>query len=175
MSDKPSYSAEPTLYPTQTSSSSGGVPYPEGYIPSITQKMIQQTKETIVPQQKHKKTAEEYTAEYLKKLEEPRKKILRAAGGEVWQDPTLEEWDSSKFHFLMVDDFRIFCGDLGKEVNDDMLSRAFSKYPSFAKAKVIRDKRTLKTKGYGFVSFTDPNDFVLALKEMNGKKLILIL
>jgi RNA recognition motif-containing protein len=67
-----------------------------------------------------------------------------------------------------LDDFRIFCGDLGKEVNDDMLSRAFSKYPSFVKAKVIRDKRTLKTKGYGFVSFKDPNDFVLAMKEMNG-------
>uniref|UniRef100_A0A1A8RCJ9 RNA-binding protein 42 n=1 Tax=Nothobranchius rachovii TaxID=451742 RepID=A0A1A8RCJ9_9TELE len=67
------------------------------------------------------------------------------------------------------DDFRIFCGDLGNEVNDDILARTFSRYPSFLKAKVVRDKRTGKTKGYGFVSFKDPNDYVRAMREMNGK------
>uniref|UniRef100_A0A8B9FV27 RRM domain-containing protein n=1 Tax=Amazona collaria TaxID=241587 RepID=A0A8B9FV27_9PSIT len=63
---------------------------------------------------------------------------------------------------VFSDDFRIFCGDLGNEVNDDILARAFGRYPSFLKAKVIRDKRTGKTKGYGFVSFKDPNDYVRA-------------
>ena len=29
---------------------------------------------------------------------------------------------------------------------------------------VIRDKRTNKTKGYGFVSFKDPADFTKAIK-----------
>ncbi|KAG7235504.1 hypothetical protein INR49_002640 [Caranx melampygus] len=76
-----------------------------------------------------------------------------------------ESEDSS----AVIDDFRIFCGDLGNEVNDDILARAFSRYPSFLKAKVVRDKRTGKTKGYGFVSFKDPNDYVRAMREMNGK------
>ena len=71
--------------------------------------------------------------------------------------------------FLISDDFRLFCGDLGNEVNDELLSRAFSKYPSFIKAKVVRDKRTLKTKGYGFVSFKDSTDFIKAMREMDGK------
>jgi len=35
-------------------------------------------------------------------------------------------------------------------------------------ARVIRDRRTGKTKGYGFVSLANPNDFLRALKEMNG-------
>ncbi|KAI8614497.1 hypothetical protein BC830DRAFT_1065460, partial [Chytriomyces sp. MP71] len=65
--------------------------------------------------------------------------------------------------------FRIFCGDLGNEVSDELLTRTFSKYPSFIKARVIRDKKTTKSKGYGFVSFKDPNDFVAALREMDGK------
>ena len=88
-------------------------------------------------------------------------KYVRTAGGEVWEDSSLEEWDPN--------DFRIFCGDLGNEVNDEALARAFKKYPSFQKAKIIRDKKSNKSKGYGFVSFKDPNDFVRAMKEMNGK------
>lgn len=35
-------------------------------------------------------------------------------------------------------DFRLFCGDLGNEVTDEMLGSAFRKYKSFAKAKVGR-------------------------------------
>lgn len=50
-----------------------------------------------------------------------------------------------------------------------MLTRVFGRYPSFQKARVIRDKRTNKTKGYGFVSFKDPNDFVRAVKELDGR------
>ncbi len=68
-----------------------------------------------------------------------------------------------------LDDFRIFCGDLGNEVSDDTLIRAFSRYTSFKKAKVIVDKRTGKSSGYGFVSFSDPNDFTRAMREMNGR------
>ncbi|XP_061920089.1 RNA-binding protein 42 [Entelurus aequoreus] len=89
------------------------------------------------------------------------RKCIRTAAGSSWEDPSLLEWET--------DDFRIFCGDLGNEVNDDILARAFSRYPSFLKAKVVRDKRTGKTKGYGFVSFKDPNDYVRAMREMNGK------
>ena len=72
----------------------------------------------------------------------------------------------------LSDDFRMFCGDLGNEVTDETLVRAFSRYPSFIKARVVRDKKTNKTKGYGFASFRDPNDFVKAMREMNGKTVI---
>lgn len=89
------------------------------------------------------------------------KKLLRVAGGTVWEDNTLTEWDG--------DDFRIFCGDLGNDVTDEVLTRAFNRFPSFLKAKVVRDKRSNKTKGYGFVSYKDPQDFIKAMREMNGK------
>lgn len=68
-----------------------------------------------------------------------KKRAVRLAGGQVWEDTSLLEWDSS--------DFRIFCGDLGNDVTDEVLTRSFNKYPSFLKARVIRDKRTNKTKG----------------------------
>jgi hypothetical protein len=54
--------------------------------------------------------------------------VVREAAGTRWVDPTLAEWPEN--------DFRIFVGDIGNEVNDDALGKAFSRYPSFAKAKV---------------------------------------
>ncbi|PIK56237.1 putative RNA-binding protein 42-like [Apostichopus japonicus] len=90
-----------------------------------------------------------------------KKKVLRTAAGMVWEDESLTDWDPN--------DFRIFCGDLGNEINDETLTKVFSRYPSFIKAKVVRDKRSSKSKGYGFASFKDPNDFVQAMKEVNGK------
>lgn len=96
-----------------------------------------------------------------KEKKEKKRRYVRTAAGQIWEDHTLSEW--------ITDDFRIFCGDLGNEVTDEVLTRAFSKFPSFVKAKVVRDKRSNKTKGYGFVSFRDPNDFVRAMREMNGK------
>jgi RNA recognition motif-containing protein len=95
------------------------------------------------------------------KREKKKKKPMRAAGGQTWEDPSLGEWDP--------DDFRIFCGDLGNDVTDEILIRAFNKFPSFLKAKVVRDRRSNKTKGFGFVSFKDPQDFIKAMREMNGK------
>ena len=72
------------------------------------------------------------------------------------------------------DDFRLFCGDLGNEVNDDVLTRAFNKYPSFQKARVVRDKRSGKTRGYGFISFKDSQDYIRAMREMNGKTFLFL-
>lgn len=96
------------------------------------------------------------------KVKKP-KKFLRAAGGTTWEDPTLADWDP--------DDYRVFCGDLGNDVTDELLRDTFAKYPTFVRAKVVRDKRTNKSKGYGFISFKDPQDYAKAIKEWDGKYL----
>ncbi|KAI8842554.1 hypothetical protein BC829DRAFT_364238 [Chytridium lagenaria] len=142
------------------------VPYPEGYVPKSAaslEEKARKSKASLTNAQAiaQRYIASKYSAPTNKFDSKKKKKIVRAAGGEVWEDPTLHEWDSN--------DFRLFCGDLGNEVTDDMLFRAFGKYQSLIKAKVVRDKKSSKTRGYGFVSFKDPNDFVKALREMDGK------
>jgi len=86
--------------------------------------------------------------------------VLRKGAGKVWEDQTLLEWDTSWF--------RLFVGDLSNDVSEDVLASAFAKYPSFTKAKVIRDRLSQKAK-FGFVAFSDPEDFLKAWKEMDGK------
>lgn len=90
------------------------------------------------------------------------KTFVRKAADEVWVDQTLQEWPEN--------DFRIFVGDLGKEVTTEMLTRHFQQYKSFAKAKAVRGKDG-KPKGFGFVSFLEPGDCIKAMKEENGKYL----
>lgn len=93
-----------------------------------------------------------------------RRTVLRKGAGEVWEDQTLLEWDPKHF--------RLFIGDLGNDVNDEDLVKAFGPekgWKSFVKAKVIRDKVTGKTRGYGFVSYSDPEDFMASWKAMNGR------
>uniref|UniRef100_A0AC35TT57 RNA-binding protein 42 n=1 Tax=Rhabditophanes sp. KR3021 TaxID=114890 RepID=A0AC35TT57_9BILA len=111
-----------------------------------------------------KKNEEAFQNSYMGQVirgEKTMKRFLRCAGGERWEDNSLAEWDPN--------DFRIFCGDLGNEVNDDLLTKTFRKYPSFQKAKLVRDTRTGKSKGYGFISFRKQEDFIKAMREMDGK------
>lgn len=113
--------------------------------------------------------------------------VLRKGGGELWEDQTLLEWDPCEFYPLpssccrqtcpilmswpCAAHFRLFIGDLDPAISDDAFRSAFSgpRFPSFVKSKVVRDKYTNKGKGFGFVAYSDPEDFLKAWKEMNGQ------
>ena len=42
-------------------------------------------------------------------------------------------------------------------------------YKSVISTKIVIDNITKQSKGYGFVKFTDQNDSIKAIEEMNGK------
>jgi hypothetical protein len=96
-------------------------------------------------------------------LEKKKKKMFRNAADKKWEDRSMADWPDN--------DFRLFVGDLGPEVSDEMLKRAFMTYPSFIMSRVIRDSRTDKSKGYGFVSFLNSDDYTRAFRDWNGKYL----
>lgn len=91
---------------------------------------------------------------------EKKKTVVRSGGGKSWEDESLLEWDPTQF--------RIYVGNLAGEVTDDSLAKAFAQY-GVSKARVVRDKRTTKSKGFGFVAFTDNEMGFKAAKEMRGK------
>lgn len=66
-------------------------------------------------------------------------------------------------------DYTIFVGDLAVDVTDFVLQEIFkSHYPSVKGAKVVTDRITGRSKGYGFVRFGDANEQTRAMTEMNG-------
>lgn len=90
-----------------------------------------------------------------------KKTVVREGGGKRWEDESLLDWNPMHP--------RLFIGNLAGEVTDDSLLKAFMKYPSLSKARVVRDKKSTKSKSYGFVSFADTDDYFRAAKEMQGK------
>lgn len=73
------------------------------------------------------------------------------------------------FIYLFIDDFRLFVGDIGNDCSEELLREAFKGYPSLQKVKVIKKRSSNKSRSYGFLSFSDPKEFLSALREMNGK------
>ncbi|GAB2259719.1 hypothetical protein Droror1_Dr00010574 [Drosera rotundifolia] len=66
-------------------------------------------------------------------------------------------------------DYTIFVGDLSPDVTDYALLETFKAgYPSVKGAKVVMDRLTGRSKGYGFVRFSDENEQQRAMNEMNG-------
>lgn len=66
-------------------------------------------------------------------------------------------------------DHSIFVGDLAPDVTDYLLQETFrAHYPSVRGAKVVTDPNTGRSKGYGFVKFSDETERNRAMTEMNG-------
>ena len=89
-----------------------------------------------------------------------KKARYRKAGKTTWVDPSLEEWPEN--------DYRAHIRNLGNEVSEDFLWNAFKQYKSLQKVKVVYDKATGKSKGFGFLSFLSPDDYFKAVTRHNG-------
>ncbi|XP_068664263.1 small RNA-binding protein 11, chloroplastic-like isoform X2 [Aristolochia californica] len=56
-------------------------------------------------------------------------------------------------------------------VGEKVLSEAFSQFGQLIEAKIITDKVSVRSKGFGFVTFASEDEAEKALTEMNGKVL----
>lgn len=63
---------------------------------------------------------------------------------------------------------KLFVGSLPWAVDDAALEDAFKSFGAVASAKVIMDRESGRSKGFGFVEFDDDNAAQEAIKAMNG-------
>lgn len=66
---------------------------------------------------------------------------------------------------------KLFVGGLAWATTDDGLRQAFERFGQVAEAKVIMDRETGRSRGFGFVSFNDDNHGNAAMQEMDGAQL----
>ena len=66
---------------------------------------------------------------------------------------------------------KLFVGGLSWNTTDDGLHDAFAQFGEVTEAKVITDRDSGRSRGFGFVTFTDAGDADSATASMNGSEL----
>lgn len=66
---------------------------------------------------------------------------------------------------------KLFIGGLSWDTTEDTLRNHFAQVGPVASAQVITDKFTGKSRGFGFVEMTNPDDAQKAIQDLNGTQL----
>ncbi len=65
----------------------------------------------------------------------------------------------------------IFVARLNFKTRREDLEAAFAKFGQVASAKIVKDKETGRSKGFGFVEMPNDDDATRAIQELNEKEL----
>jgi len=66
---------------------------------------------------------------------------------------------------------KLFVGGLSWDTTDEGLRQAFAAYGEITEAKVITDRGTGRSRGFGFVTFAQNEDAQSAISKMDGTSL----
>ena len=65
---------------------------------------------------------------------------------------------------------KLYVGNLNFRTDEQMLSSLFSQFGQVESAVVIKDRETQRSKGFGFVTFTEEQSLQKAIDGLNGKE-----
>ena len=66
---------------------------------------------------------------------------------------------------------KLYVGNLPYSVRDESLQEAFVAFGTVESARVITDRETGRSKGFGFVEMSSDDEAMNAIEQMNGKPL----
>jgi len=62
----------------------------------------------------------------------------------------------------------LFVSNISRNVNDDALKALFSEFGSVSSVKIINDKSTGESKGFGFVEMKHDDEALQAIRKLNN-------
>ncbi len=66
---------------------------------------------------------------------------------------------------------KVFVGGISWNTDEDLLRETFGRCGEVTEAKVITDRETGRSRGFGFVSFSDSDGVSKAISELDGTEL----
>ncbi|MCD4776084.1 MAG: RNA-binding protein [Candidatus Aegiribacteria sp.] len=66
---------------------------------------------------------------------------------------------------------KLFVGGLAWATDDNSLSKAFEEYGTIEEAKVITERDSGRSRGFGFVTFGTDEEAKAAMEAMNGQEM----
>ncbi|KAM4707831.1 cold-inducible RNA-binding protein B-like isoform 2-T2 [Discoglossus pictus] len=70
---------------------------------------------------------------------------------------------------MSSDEGKLFVGGLSFDTDEQNLEQVFCKYGQISEVVVVKDRETKRSRGFGFVTFENPEDAKDAMTAMNGK------
>jgi RNA recognition motif-containing protein len=65
----------------------------------------------------------------------------------------------------------IYVGNLSFRMSDDELRKAFEQFGEVQSAKIVMDRDTGRSRGFGFVEMTNDNEALEAIQKLDGQDL----
>ena len=67
---------------------------------------------------------------------------------------------------------KLYVGNLSYKTDESSLTNAFSAFGSVASAKIITDRDSGRSKGFGFVEMSTDQEAALAIEKLNGTEVL---
>ncbi|KAK4725274.1 hypothetical protein R3W88_028053 [Solanum pinnatisectum] len=104
--------------------------------------------------------------------------FFNKAGSILWQAVSKQhinhEISASKpsiFQLIRCMSSKLFVGGISWNTNDNSLQEAFSKYGEVVEARIIYDRESGRSRGFGFVTFNTSEDASAAIQALDGQEL----
>jgi RNA recognition motif-containing protein len=78
---------------------------------------------------------------------------------------------TASWHYKYRDSAYIYIGGFPKEITEGDLVIVFSQYGEIVDCRIVRDKKTGKSKGFGYICYEDQRSTILAVDNLNGIKI----
>jgi RNA recognition motif-containing protein len=65
---------------------------------------------------------------------------------------------------------KLFVGNITTKVTEEDLKNIFAHYGDVIEVRIVVDKYTRESRGFGYVTMGDPESGISAIKKLNGKK-----
>ena len=79
--------------------------------------------------------------------------------------------ETASWHYKYRDSSYIYISGFPKEVTEGDLVIVFSQYGEIIDCRIVRDKETGKSKGFGYICYEDQRSAILAVDNLNGIKI----
>ena len=79
--------------------------------------------------------------------------------------------ETASWHYKYRDSSYIYISGFPKEVTEGDLVIVFSQYGEIIDCRIVRDKETGKSKGFGYICYEDQRSTILAVDNLNGIKI----
>ncbi|CAN4109359.1 unnamed protein product [Withania somnifera] len=97
--------------------------------------------------------------------------IIRQAVSKQHINHEISPSKPSVFQFIRCMSSKLFVGGISWNTNDTTLQEAFSKYGEVIEARVIYDRESGRSRGFGFVTFSGSDDASAAIQALDGQEL----